>query len=137
MGFSSLLGSSNSLSKKSWYKPQYLEYRLSWDIYTPYTGTARFWLPLWYLQTLVLYWSFTLPLVSYFFLTHLREVLCLFTQDFTILRNWHSCQWNKYGFEISWLGHKSPILYLIRTKQCCCYLNSFRECIFLSYLCWL
>ena len=26
-------------------------------------------------------------------LTHLKDVLCLLTQDVTILRNWHSCQW--------------------------------------------
>ena len=78
--FSSLLASSNSLSRTSWYEPQYLEYRLNWEIYTPYTGAARFWLPLWYLQTLVLYWSFTVPLVSsLYWRTWKKCCVCLHT----------------------------------------------------------
>ena len=40
-----------------------------------------------------------------------------------------SCQWNTCSFEISWLGHENTIFYLIRTKQCCCYINPFHECI--------
>jgi hypothetical protein len=50
-------------------------------------------------------------------LTH--DVLYLFTQDVTILRNWHSCQWLKYGFVIAWPAHENTIFYLISTKQCC------------------
>ena len=54
-----------------------------------------------------------------------QDVRCLFTQDVMILRNWHSCQWLKCGFEISWLAHEN-------TKQCCC---PFFESTLFSYLC--
>lgn len=40
-----------------------------------------------------------------------------------------SGQWNKYGFE-TWLGHDNTIFDLIRTKQCCYYLNPSHESIF-------
>ena len=35
------------------------------------------------------------------------------------------------------LGHENTIFYLIRTTQCCCYLNPCQEYILFSYLCWL
>ena len=38
--FSCFPFSSNSLSGKSWYEPQALEYRINWEIYTPYAGAA-------------------------------------------------------------------------------------------------
>jgi len=38
--FSSFLDNSNFLSRKSWYEPQALEYRINWDIYTPYAGAV-------------------------------------------------------------------------------------------------
>jgi len=66
----------------------------------------------------IVYYSFG----KFFFLTHLKEVLCPFTQDVTILRNLHRSQWYKCGFEISWLGQENTIFYLIGTLQCCCYL---------------
>jgi hypothetical protein len=36
-----LLVSSNPLSRKSRKEPQALEYRINWEIYTPYAGAAR------------------------------------------------------------------------------------------------
>ena len=52
-----------------------------------------------------------------FFLTHfLKKVMCLFTHDLTILRNWHrvhSCQWNRYYFEIIDWARKYNILFHI------------------------
>jgi hypothetical protein len=38
--FSSFLVSSNPLSRKSWWERQALEYRINWEIYTPYAGAA-------------------------------------------------------------------------------------------------
>ena len=38
--FSSFLFSTNPLSRKSWYAPQALDYRINWEIYTPYAGAA-------------------------------------------------------------------------------------------------
>jgi hypothetical protein len=38
--FSNFLVSSNPLSRKSWLEQQALEYRIIWEIYTPYAGAA-------------------------------------------------------------------------------------------------
>ena len=38
--FRSFLVSSNPLLRKSWWAPQALEYRINWEIYTPYAGTV-------------------------------------------------------------------------------------------------
>ena len=38
--FSSFLVSSNPLLRRSWQEPQALDYRINWEIYTPYTDAA-------------------------------------------------------------------------------------------------
>ena len=38
--FSSFLVSTYPLSRKSWYEPQTLEYRINWKMYTPYADAA-------------------------------------------------------------------------------------------------
>ena len=38
--FNSLIVSSNPLLRKSWYEIQTREYRINWEIYTPYAGAA-------------------------------------------------------------------------------------------------
>jgi hypothetical protein len=79
----------------------------------------------------ILYSSFIFPLECCFFTHFLKRMLCLFTHDLTILRNWHrvhSCQWNICYFEI---------IDFLKTKQFCYYWNLFSRKYLLSYLCWL
>jgi hypothetical protein len=72
-----------------------------------------FWLPLWYLQTPVLYSSFNTPLESNFsWQAWKRWCVCLHKT------NWDNLQWNEYG------------IYLTRIKHCSCYLSPFYESIF-------
>ena len=91
-------------------------------------------LPIWYLKILVLYWSFTVPLESSFD-WHTWKTCCVclhktsrfYEIDIVV---------NAINVVLKFLD-ENTIFYLIRTKQCCCYLNPFHESIFFSYLCWL
>jgi hypothetical protein len=61
--------------------------------------------------------------------------MCLFTwhHDFTKLTLDASCQWNKCGFEISWLWHEHTVFHFPTISMYCCSKLSYIYSIFIVY----